>query len=97
MTDAVDNGLLASGVLAHLKGALPNVGATELRLLAERIVAGNAVAMPELSGAAVHEALRSGFGWVMLYGGIGVWIMAAISFLIFNVRPVPQPTVQSSE
>ncbi|TRC73672.1 hypothetical protein FJV80_30335 [Mesorhizobium sp. WSM4310] len=36
----------------------------------------------------VHNALRNGFGWVMLYGGIGVWIMAAISFVSFNARPV---------
>ncbi|WP_179301028.1 MULTISPECIES: hypothetical protein [unclassified Mesorhizobium] len=35
----------------------------------------------------VHNALRNGFGWVMLYGGIGVWIMAAISFVSFNARP----------
>jgi hypothetical protein len=23
-----------------------------------------------------------GFGWVMLYGGIGVWVLAALSFVI---------------
>jgi len=25
-----------------------------------------------------------GFGLVMLYGGIGVWVLAAISFMIFG-------------
>jgi hypothetical protein len=45
----------------------------------------------------VHQALASGFGWVMLYGGIGVWIMAAISFLIFNARLARQPEVQSTK
>lgn len=33
----------------------------------------------------------------MLYGGIGVWIMAGISFVIFNARPVRQPRVQCPE
>ena len=78
--------ILASGVLVHLKSAVPSVGAAELRLLAERISAGNAL-LPELGESTVHEALVNGFGWVMLYGGIGVWIMAAISFYVFNARP----------
>jgi hypothetical protein len=30
----------------------------------------------------------------MLYGGVGVWIMAGISFVIFNARPARQPKVQ---
>jgi hypothetical protein len=46
------------------------------------------VSAPELSDAVVNKALANGFGWVMLHGGIGVWIMAAISFLIFNARAV---------
>jgi hypothetical protein len=50
--------------------------------------------VPELTGSVVHEALASGFGWVMLYGGVGVWIMAGISFVIFNARPARQPKVQ---
>ena len=91
---AVMGFILASGVLASLKAALPNRGGTELHLLAERIAAGNALSMPELPDNVVHQALATGFGWVMLYGGIGVWIMAVISLLIFNARSVPQPTVQ---
>ena len=89
--------ILASGVLAHLKSVLPAIDAAELRLIAERIAAGNAVPMPELTAPVVHEALANGFGWVMLYGGIGVWIMAAISFLIFNVRPLRQAEAQSTK
>jgi hypothetical protein len=45
----------------------------------------------------VHQALGNGFGWVMLYGGIGVWIMAGVSFLIFNARSVRQAKVQCPE
>jgi EmrB/QacA subfamily drug resistance transporter len=93
---AVMGFIVASGVLAHLKRALPSLDAAQLHLLAERIAAGNAMSVPELTGSVVHEALGNGFGWVMLYGGIGVWIMAGISFLIFNARSVRQTKVQCS-
>jgi EmrB/QacA subfamily drug resistance transporter len=89
--------ILASGVLAHLQASLPGLNAAQLRLLAERIAAGNATPVPGLSNSIVHEALVNGFGGVMLYGGIGVWIMAGISFFIFNVRPVQQAKVRCSE
>jgi EmrB/QacA subfamily drug resistance transporter len=88
--------ILASGVLAHLKGALSSLDAAALRVLAERVAAGNVVS-PGLPDAVVHDALRNGFGWVMLYGGIAAWIMAAISFLIFNARPVRQAEVRCSD
>ncbi|MBR0799107.1 MFS transporter [Bradyrhizobium jicamae] len=94
---AVMGFILASGVLAHLKSTLPGLEATQLRRIAERIAAGNAASAPDLTGTVVHEALASGFGWVMLYGGVGVWIMAAISFLIFNARPLRQPGMQCPE
>jgi hypothetical protein len=85
--------ILASGVGAELKEALPNLDAGELRLFAERIAAGNAVSvgdqLPGLTGAVTHAALVRGFGWVMLYGGIGVWIMSAVSFLLFH-SPAPR-------
>jgi EmrB/QacA subfamily drug resistance transporter len=89
--------ILVSGVLAHLKGALPNLDTAQLRLFAERAAAGNTVSVPGLTRSVVHEALGTGFGWVMLYGGTGVWIMAGISFLVFNARPVRQAKVQCSD
>jgi EmrB/QacA subfamily drug resistance transporter len=89
---AVMGFILASGVAARLKGALPNLDAAQSRLLAERIAAGNAVSVPGLTEPVTHQALVNGFGWVMLYGGIGVWIMAAISFLIFNARSARRVT-----
>jgi EmrB/QacA subfamily drug resistance transporter len=84
---------LVDGTLSYLKSALP-VSLDELRLrsLAEKIAAGSFVslkqAFPELSsldssGTIVHAALVHSFGLVMLYGGIGVWILAAVSFVIF--------------
>ncbi|MEW6454954.1 MAG: MFS transporter [Pseudomonadota bacterium] len=91
---AVMGFVLVEGVLATLKSVLPSLGAAQLRVLAERIAAGNATSAPELSDAIVHQALTNGFGWVMLYGGIGVWMLAAMSFLIFNVRSVSQAKVR---
>lgn len=85
--------LLVNGVLAHLESVLSeSVDAAHLRSLAERIAAGSVEAVPELSGAMVHEALVQGFGWVMLYGGVGVWSLAVFSFMVFRSRarrPVP--------
>jgi EmrB/QacA subfamily drug resistance transporter len=89
--------ILTSGVLTHLRAVLPDLTADQLRPLADKIAAGDAVSLPGLSEAVVHQALGNGFGWVMLYGGIGVWIMAAISFVIFNARPVREATIQCSE
>jgi EmrB/QacA subfamily drug resistance transporter len=94
---AVMGFILATGVAAHLKEALPGLDATQLRPLAERIAAGDNASVPGLTPPIVHEALANGFGWVMLYGAIGVWIMSALSFLIFNVGAVREVKVQPSE
>jgi hypothetical protein len=69
-----------------LEAALPSGTSVELlRSLAEGVAAGTALA-PEynLGGAVVQEALTQGFGWVLLYGGISVWILAGISLLVFG-------------
>jgi EmrB/QacA subfamily drug resistance transporter len=76
--------ILVSGVASYLKETLPDLDVTRIQLLAERISAGESVSIPGLTGSVVHEALAAGFGWVTLYGGLGVWIMAALSFLTFN-------------
>ncbi len=88
--------VLREGILSYLRGALPaGVDATRLGSAAEKIAAGDtawlARHLPELSslevsGSVVHAALVGGFGWVMLYGGVGVWVLAALSFAIFG-RP----------
>ena len=73
-------------VEGSLRSALPGgADVALLRPLAEKIAAG-AVISPEqnVSGAIIHAALVDGFGWVLLYGGIGVWVLAGISFLIFG-------------
>ncbi|MHA6529381.1 MFS transporter [Paenibacillus sp. BAC0078] len=93
---AVMGFILQEGILSYLKRFLPGtLDITQLRTLAEKIAAGNTTSLkqglPELSsldasGAVVHAALVHGFGLVMLYGGIGVWVLAAISFMIFGSK-----------
>jgi hypothetical protein len=85
--------ILVEGVWSYLKNALPRSwDSLRLRSLAEKIAAGNLASLqndfPELSsfdssGSIVHAALVHGFGLVMLYGGIGVGILAGASFVIF--------------
>ena len=80
--------ILVEGVRSSLRILLLDaVGEVQLRSLAERIAAGT-VTPPEenVSRAIIHEALVGGFGWVMLYGGIGAWVLAGISFAIFGHR-----------
>lgn len=91
--------ILVSGVLTHLKSALPaSSDAAYLRSLAEKIAAGNANSIPELPDALIHEALTRGFGWMMLYGGFGVWGLAFFSFLTFRHQTSrPANAAQTSE
>ncbi|WP_217575331.1 MFS transporter [Mesorhizobium sp. GbtcB19] len=92
---AVMGFILASGVFSHLRAALPDLDGAGLSRLAEAITAGNPV--PGLPDKVAHDALANGFGWVMLYGGIAVWIMAAIGFAIFRAQPARQAAAQGSD
>jgi hypothetical protein len=79
--------VLVEGVGTSLAAAaLPgDADAVQLRSLAERIASGTVLLPKEgVSAAVVHQALTQGFGWVMLYGGIGVWLLAALSFVVFG-------------
>jgi EmrB/QacA subfamily drug resistance transporter len=86
--------ILVEGVLAHLKSVLPaSFGAERARSMAEGVAAGTlASAGDGVSGAVVHAALVQGFGWVMLYGGVGVWILAAASLAVFGPGPLAAPS-----
>ncbi|MFM0038434.1 MFS transporter [Paraburkholderia strydomiana] len=89
---ALMGAILVGGILYHLKTNLPaTLDIAELGRLAEKVAAGDVDAIrasiPALtridpSGSIVHAALMRGFGWVMLYGGFGVWVLAALSFVI---------------
>lgn len=84
--------ILVEGILSSLRSTLaPAHGADELRALAETIAAGSisllrsgGPASPLVPEGVAQAALAQGFGWVTLYGGIGVWILAALSFVVFG-------------
>lgn len=88
--------ILLESVLASLKNSVAGiVSDTQLRLAAEMVAAGNlsglAQRIPEIvrlddAEALLHTALVHGFGTVMLYGGIGVWILAGLSYVIFGQK-----------
>lgn len=95
--------LLTQGIVSYLSSALgTTLSLGAVRALAERIATGNlhdlAQGTPELatlgpSGAIVRDALVNGFGWVMLYCGIGVLALSVIGFVIFGPeRVAPQET-----
>ena len=78
--------ILVEGVWSSLKANLPSGTEThDLRSLAEKIAAGTVGSTAErVSDALVHQALAHGFGLVMLYAGISVWLLAALSFVVFG-------------
>jgi len=82
--------VLVDGVLKRLSAASGSFDATQLRHIAEQIAAGNVAALdqaaPGGSKGLGSAALAGGFGDVMLYGAIGVWVLATLSFLTFGRR-----------
>ncbi|CAN5169512.1 MFS transporter [soil metagenome] len=90
--------ILLEGIQRFLPGSLAAaLDGRQLRALASTIATGNFGSLQQMypllsvqdpTGAAVHTALVKGFGWVMLYGGLGAWILAAASFLIFGIKEV---------
>ncbi|CAB3671962.1 MFS transporter [Trinickia soli] len=98
---AVMGVVLVAGIVDHLRDALPNtLSAADLRMLAERVAGGGSMesllqhfpvlAQADPSGTILHAALIEGFSWLMLYGGFGVWVLGAVSFLIFSPHRVGQ-------
>ncbi|SCY71805.1 MFS transporter [Rhizobium sp. NFACC06-2] len=83
--------ILVEGVRASLRANLPPAADVhELQSLAEKIAAGTAGASAQgVSEELVHRALADGFGLVMLYAGISVWLLAALSFTIFGPARKP--------
>ncbi len=81
--------ILVEGVLSSLQSSIAGqMTASDLRSLAEKISAGGTLnADYGVSDTVIHAALSEGFGWVMLYGMVGVWLSAAASLLVFGLRP----------
>lgn len=81
--------LLVEGIVAALQRSAENAASAHLRATAEAIAAGDTTArsggaLGAMSDLFVGQALGDGFGLVMLYGGIGAWILAGLSFALFR-------------
>ncbi len=78
--------VLVEGIMAHLRGAPGVAPSAGLRLLAEKIAAGDmaAVAHGAQSEAAAQAALVAGFGAVLVYGAASVFVLAGASWLVFS-------------
>lgn len=82
--------ILVSGVLSYLRSNLSvNLNALEWRSLSEKIAAGNITSIHQISpldssGSIAHAAITYGFSWIILYGAIGVWILAFFSLMSFS-------------
>jgi EmrB/QacA subfamily drug resistance transporter len=83
---------LVEGIAAALQRAATSpIDLSQLRAAAEAIAAGNREALLASQAIAggvpdglVQQALTAGFGVVMVYGGAGAWILAALSFVLFR-------------
>ncbi len=88
--------LLVRGISSYLNTAFSELVNTKtLYTIAEKIAAGNFLSLnqdfPELakldpSNSIVNNALSYGFEIILLYSGIGVWILALISYMTFNFK-----------
>lgn len=96
MNIAIMGFLLIEGTLASLRGSFAGAqpDLTQMRAWAGHIAAGSTAealtaAVPmastlDPSGTISRTALAHGFGWVLLYGGICVWLLAGTSFAVFR-------------
>ena len=93
--------ILLEGILSSLRARWPGAApdGDQLRLLAENLSAGNASASAAVAIPAhvAQAALAHGFGLVMLYGGIAVWLLAALSLLVFGVNKTSHETAALSQ
>ncbi|MBG0809971.1 MFS transporter [Methylosinus sp. H3A] len=77
--------VLQDGILSHLHDLLPDSDPQTLRTLASKLAAGGVALAETVAPAdALRGALEHGFGLVMLYGGLGIWIFAAFSAVTFG-------------
>ena len=86
--------LLVERIASTLQSAAwGSVDVARLRSAAEILASGHSGSGAGVEGLEtlpdflVRQSLADGFGLVMLYGGIGAWILAGLSFILF--RPAP--------
>lgn len=95
--------IFVEGILSYLSNAFAGAGhSISLRSLAGKIAAGNwgtlqqefpALSSLDAENLAIRAALVNGFDWVILYAGIGVWVLALVSFLIFGWKEKGKPQI----
>lgn len=88
---ALMGAILVESILYNLQSSVQFTAHPSLRSMAEKLAAGAAqegiVAMSDT--AVLNNAVANGFGVVMLYGAIGVTLMAIFSFMIFRRKASP--------
>lgn len=86
---AVMGFILIAGIFHNIKNILPgHPNVEELHNLAERMISGNNTLVKKtgISANQIKNVLAHAFGNVLLFGGIGVWILASCSFLLFRLK-----------
>lgn len=88
--------ILVEGIFSYLNNAFSGTVDTKaLQSISEKVAAGNfpslnqdfmQVNIVDSSESILRAALAHGFEMVLLYGGIGVWILALMSFILFNPK-----------
>jgi len=86
--------ILIEGITSALDQAwVGPVNAGQLRALAETIAAGDAASIAGgthgMSREVIQAAIAQGFGAVLLYGGLGIWGLASLSFAFFRAGRTP--------
>lgn len=90
---AVMGFVLVQGIMSDLRARLGIAVDGELRHLAEKVASGDINILSQSSALlanaadpveAVHAALIAGFGWVMVYGALTAFALAALSHLVFG-------------
>jgi EmrB/QacA subfamily drug resistance transporter len=84
--------ILVVGIHSYLTTALSDsIEAAQLYALSENIASGNTTTVPSSIQPLLRPALTHGFEWVMMYAGIGVWTLSALSLAVFGTRE-PRPS-----
>jgi hypothetical protein len=85
--------LLLEGILSYLRSVVDtSTDTSQWHAVAAKIAAGNVLpGAADISSEIAHAALVHGFGWVMLYGGLGAWLLAAASFITFGTTKLTAP------
>ena len=86
---AVMGFILINEIFNNIRNALTgHENVAELHRLAERIISGNNTLVNKigLPASQIKTVLADAFGSVLLFGGVGVWVLALCSFMLFRLK-----------